>query len=319
MTSLSEISKAFGIAKSQLPDGSYIPASRMTAEQRAAMRSDVKRTGYDSRHFRWRARYRTSFAGSQLLENQRTLGRWKDADVSSPEHKAYRRGWESRTKRPMPTPKEVPAREVPFSPLAAVGGGTQRKPLMVVSSRLAGENPDPDVQHAIGVHESAHYATDSDVRRGRTRNPHRLAAAGDDPLKIAREEGRADGTAALRSPKGAAKFNSGYESGRVFNAEQQAEYNRIRRNMGAPNPYAFGQRGESKKAVPSKPKPKPALPEAAKPRPPYRGARIGRFKGFAAAGAAAAVGGGGYAAYRHSRGRSQRGGRTLTKIARGQR
>lgn len=77
-----------------------------------------------------------------------------------------------------------------------------------------------------GVHESAHYATDSQVRRGKTRSPFRLSQISADMGKLAREEGRADGTADRYYP---GQKPNAYQRGEFFQtAEDQAQYEKIR-------------------------------------------------------------------------------------------
>jgi len=100
------------------------------------------------------------------------------------------------------------------------------------------ESMGPAEGYRTGVHESAHWATDRQARRGRSRSPYRLATILNDPTKIAREEGRADATMRLATGVKSRSGKTGYESGLLFDRAGQAEYDRVRANMGAPNQWA---------------------------------------------------------------------------------
>ena len=87
----------------------------------------------------------------------------------------------------------------------------------------------------FGAHEAAHYATRSSARRGKTRNIMSLGRRiNTNPLALAREEARADGTAIQRGHQldGVSAYSSRAET--PFTPEQYEAYRKVRQSMGVP-------------------------------------------------------------------------------------
>jgi len=127
------------------------------------------------------------------------------------------------------------------SGLQAFNAGTRKRKPTIGANRSMVIDP-----FEVGVHESAHYATRSQIRRKRTRNPFRLTTIGLDPLKVAREEGRADAETARAMKRPTSPM--GYES--RFLRERKAspvaqEYLKMRQKLGGIDPAKLHGQGRT--------------------------------------------------------------------------
>lgn len=211
---------AFGVVhKSQLSDDTYAPITSLGSEQRKKHKAEI------AQRRKLRTQYGITYTGSRSLPEQLFAQVPRDF---KPDNKPV----QSRVVAPF---KEGVKRRLGYTPKISTEQHGMPGVLASVSPTRQGVkmnyNSRAPIQSAYGakhtgVHESAHYATDSQVRRGKTRSPFRLSQISADAGKLAREEGRADGTADRYYP--GVKPNA-YQRGEFFQtAEDQAEYDKIR-------------------------------------------------------------------------------------------
>lgn len=198
-----------GVEKSQRGDGSWDPiTSRQFSD------ADRKRLRTRLEQAKWlRARGekpmpvgRQDPAVKILEENTERLfsrrGRFTGAALGGAaatvdRDSEYGRGLSERTgkgrrKQDMRTGRRIAMKTVtgPFDPEAGVF--PTKRGLVAYRGEQGALASTPEGRRTLASHEGRHWATDSEARRGRTRKPFRLAQIMADPLKIAREEARAD-------------------------------------------------------------------------------------------------------------------------------
>jgi len=217
---------AFGVIhKTQLPDGSYAPAHRLNQKQRSDVVNDLKQTRTLRTKYGLRGKPNNDLAGQVLRFHsgpkvpESEIPKLPLGDKRS---SAFKEG----VKRRLGYVPKIDARPHGTPGVLASVTPTPKGVRMNYNPRGPVQN-DYDAK-STGVHESAHYATDSQLRRGKKRSPYRLTQISLDPMKLAREEGRADGTAARYFPNASP---NGYARGEIFEPDEQKQYEKIKTAM----------------------------------------------------------------------------------------
>lgn len=223
------IISAFGVIhKSQLSNGAYVPITQLTPKKRKEHKQslvDSRSSGMRQKMFRYRIRTGPEYQGMQLNDAVFRVQR------NDPSNSTVRNFTAGAKKRLGYTPK---VQRVNSDPGLAGSVNPSLQGVHMVSNPQSSGKGRKAFQ--TGIHESAHYATDRDVRRGKTRNPWRLAQISASSRKTAKEEARANSTAARYL--GSKMSPDAYDRGDVFTPREQRSYNTVRQNMGTPNPLA---------------------------------------------------------------------------------
>jgi hypothetical protein len=228
MWSLGDVAEVFG--KSLLPGGVWKPMSAVAAGEKEQLRSTLY-----ARKMARRAgmKVESAWAKDPFAERFKTHPDFQPSSRKlSPLPRPFMRGVRQSlgAKQAAKVYREGTTYPAGFwAPDAAVAptrGGLR----MGLSEPFAGGKP---AMRHLGRHESAHYATRRQVRRGRSRSPFKLAQIADrGGARLAREEGRADGEALRLGRRVGDEFpkrRSAYASRGAWGSDEEfSEYKRVR-------------------------------------------------------------------------------------------
>ena len=234
MTSLAQLAE---FSKSQLSSGKYVPVTALKRKARAKLRRDMvankpwsfSSSRYGMGGFGVKNMGRTRF-GQRPDRAAARLGqrRMPDAALTAEVPRGMRAGAAAYAGGTVPKGMrravdgvpagllESPAETARRSMFSAATGAQPGLPV-ALGSKMPKK---PWQQFQLGAHEASHRATRSQLRRGRERNPYRLAQIQTSAAKLGREEARADveGIRTLRRASGGKvrPYASAYASPAAF-------------------------------------------------------------------------------------------------------